>query len=245
MKFGTAGEAMLKSLLKSFVKRFGCEILGPQRSYAAERSLAGLLRQEQINLVLDVGANSGQFANELRAGGYAGRIVSFEPLATAHAQLLSKARFDPNWTIADRTAIGATTESVAIHVSGNSVSSSILDMLPSHLESEPESRYVDKETVPVNLLDDLCAFSLSDHVLLNIDVQGYERQALEGATRVLGACRAVICEMSLLPLYEGQVLAKELWNLLVQKGFEPWSLEPGFRDPVTGRMEETPKTCSR
>jgi hypothetical protein len=71
---------------------------------------------------------------------------------------------------------------------------------------------------------------------LKIDVQGYEKQVLEGAPRVLGSCRAVIAEMSLLPLYEGQVLAKELWNQLTEQGFEPWSLEPGFRHPATGRM---------
>jgi hypothetical protein len=43
-------------------------------------------------------------------------------------------------------------------------------------------------------------------------------------------------ELSLLPLYEGQVMARDLWNLLVSKGFELWSLEPGFRDSATLRL---------
>jgi FkbM family methyltransferase len=227
---------MLKDLAKSFAKRCGYEILGSRGAYAAHRSLAGLLRQEQINLVLDVGANTGQFANELRAYGYKGRIVSFEPLASAHAKLCSRAKSVPNWTIADRTAIGSEKGLVEIHISGNSVSSSILDMLPLHLAAAPKSIYVGSETVQVNRLDDLCDLSREDRALLKIDVQGYERQVLEGASRVLSACRAVHCEMSLLPLYEGQIMATELWNLLAAKGFEPWSLEPGFRDPVTYRM---------
>lgn len=227
---------MLKGLVTSFARRHGYEILGPQRSYATQRSLMGLLRQEQINLVLDVGANTGQFAEELRASGYKERIVSFEPLASIHAQLCSAAKGDQNWTIADRTAIGAATGTVEIHISKKSASSSILDMLPSHLEAEPESLYLGTESVPVNRLDDLCALSLHDRALLKIDVQGYERQVLEGAPRVVEACRAVVSEMSLLPLYEGQVMAKELWDLLASQGFEPWSLEPGFRDPVTSRM---------
>jgi FkbM family methyltransferase len=227
---------MLKSLVKSFAKQCGCEILGPARSYAPQRSLMGLLRHEQINLVLDVGANFGQFAEELRASGYKERIVSFEPLTSAHTHLCRKASGDPNWTIAARTAVGAESGSVEIHIAGNGFSSSILEMLPNHSEAAPDSIYVDVETVPVNRLDNLCTLSREDRALLKIDVQGYEKQVLEGAPRVLGSCRAVIAEMSLLPLYEGQVLAKELWNQLTEEGFEPWSLEPGFRHPATGRM---------
>lgn len=227
---------MLKRLVQSFAKRCGYEILGSRCAYAAHRSLAGLLRQEQINLVLDVGANKGQFAYELLSYGYRGRIVSFEPLSSAHALLRSNAERFPNWTVADRTAIGAERGSVEIHISGNSVSSSILDILPSHLEAAPRSIFIGSETVPVNRLDDLCALFPDDRALLKIDVQGYEKQVLEGASRVLSACRAVHVEMELLPLYEGQVLARELWDLLTAKGFEPWSLEPGFRNPVTFRM---------
>jgi len=236
---------MLKNLIRNVAKSCGYEILGPSRAYATERSLAGLLRQQQINLVLDVGANAGWFADDLRASGYKERIVSFEPLASVHAQLRNRAVGIPNWTIAERTAIGAETGSVEIHISGNSVSSSILDMLPSHSEAEPQSSYVGSETVPVNRLDDLCPLSPADRVLLKIDVQGYERQVLEGAPRILGACYAVITEMSLSSLYEGQMLASELWSLLSAQGFEPWSLEPGFRHPVTGRMLQIDGTFVR
>lgn len=227
---------MLKGFVKSLAKRCGYEILGPLSAYATQRSLVGLLRHEQIDLVLDVGANSGQFVDELHKSGYSGRIVSFEPLSSAHARLCDKAAAVTNWTIADRTAIGASKGSVEIHVSGNSVSSSILDMLPSHSEAEPNSIYIGSETVPVNRLDDLYTPAPSDHILLKIDVQGYERQVLEGAPGVLGTCRAVITEMSLVPLYDGQMLAKELWEVLVANDFVPWSFEPGFRHPETGRM---------
>jgi FkbM family methyltransferase len=227
---------MFKGLVRSVAKRYGYEILGYPRAYEAHRSLAGLLRQQQVNLVLDVGANAGQFAGELRASGYAGRIVSFEPLAVAHAQLRKHAEGDPDWSVAERTAVGAAAGVVEINVSGNSVSSSILEMLPSHSEAEPESSYMGTETVPVNRLDDLYPVAPGDRVLLKIDVQGYERQVLEGARSVLQSCRAVISEMSLVPLYDGQVLARDMWALLVAEGFEAWSLEPGFRNPETGRM---------
>jgi FkbM family methyltransferase len=227
---------MLRRFARGLARRCGYEILGPPRAFAAHRSLSGLLQQERINLVLDVGANAGQFVDELRRAGYSGRIVSFEPLASAHAVLRSRAERDPNWTIADRTAIGAEKGSVQINISRNGVSSSILDMLPSHAQAEPQSSYVGAETVPVHRLDDLCIVDSTDRTILKIDVQGYERQVLAGAQQVLSQCRAVIAEMSLVPLYDGQMLAKELWGLLAAQGFEPWAFEPGFRNPGTGRM---------
>jgi FkbM family methyltransferase len=227
---------MFKGIIKSLAKWCGFEIVGHPRAYAARRSLAGLLRQEQINLVLDVGANTGQFVEELRAAGYGGRIVSFEPLASAHAKLRKHAEGDPNWTIADRTAIGAETGSVDIHVSENSVSSSILDMLPSHSQADPQSRYMKTETVPVNRLDDLISLARTDRALLKLDVQGYERQVLDGAKHVLADCRAVISEMSLIPMYDGELLAREIWDLLAAQNFEAWSLEACFRNPENGRV---------
>jgi FkbM family methyltransferase len=227
---------MLKGFIREFARRRGVEILGYPRAFAAQRSLRGLLEQERIDLVFDVGANTGQFVDELRTSGYGGRIVSFEPLKSAHAVLRGRANEDSLWTIAERTAIGAETGQVEIHISRNGVSSSVLDMLPSHSEAEPQSSYTGTEIVPVRRLDDLCTIGAKDRAMLKIDVQGYERQVLEGAPRVLGGCCAVIVEMSLVPLYEGQVLAKELWDLLAGAGFEAWALEPGFRHPETGRM---------
>jgi hypothetical protein len=73
-------------------------------------------------------------------------------------------------------------------------------------------------------------------VFLKIDVQGYEKQVLDGAQHILRTCRGVISEMSLVPLYEGQLLARQIWDLLAEQGFEVWSLEPGFRHSGNGRM---------
>ena len=51
-----------------------------------------------INLVLDVGANTGQFGRSLRNRGYAGRIISFEPVKEAFTALENAARGDDLWT---------------------------------------------------------------------------------------------------------------------------------------------------
>src|ERR1700747_2841378 len=98
---------MLKGQIFHFAKRLGYEIRGKRTAFGRQRALASLLREKGINLVLDVGANGGQFACEIREYGYQGRIVSFEPISSVHAQLVERAKGDRNWIIADRTAIGA------------------------------------------------------------------------------------------------------------------------------------------
>lgn len=227
---------MFKSFVRAVVRKAGYEVVGHPRAFAAQRSLRGLLEHQDINLVFDVGANEGQFVDELRASGYCERIVSFEPLAAAHSALTGRAKKDPAWVIADRTALGAHVGSIQINVSKNGVSSSILNMLPSHSEAAPQSTYVKTETVAINRLDDLCTLTPNDHLLLKVDVQGYEKAVFDGGAKVLDSCRCVIVELSLVPLYEGQVLAKDIWDFLASQGFEPWSFEPGIRHPDTGRM---------
>lgn len=68
-------------------------------------SLKRLLRHHEVDLV-DVGANVGQYAKDLRRIGYRGRIVSFEPLSAAHAELIRNAAGDPDWVVAPRMALG-------------------------------------------------------------------------------------------------------------------------------------------
>jgi FkbM family methyltransferase len=236
---------VLKKTIKHLAKVCGYEVIKQPRAYAAQRSLKGLLDQQRINVVLDIGANEGQFAEDLRASGYSGRIISFEPLAAAHKLLTKKAAADPNWTIAERTALGSETGSLEMHIAGNSMSSSLLPMLPAHSDAAPESKYIAVEKVPVNRLDNLWNASETDRILLKIDVQGYEKQVLDGAQQVLRNSGAVMIEMSFVALYDGQILAQELWHYLSEQGFEAWSLEPGFRHPVTARVLQCDGTFIR
>src|SRR5437867_13152458 len=78
--------------------------------------LALLLAANQVDLVLDIGANTGQWAQELRRAGYAGDMISFEPLVQAHTQLRKNALGDPRWVVAERMALGERIADVEIHI---------------------------------------------------------------------------------------------------------------------------------
>jgi FkbM family methyltransferase len=196
-----------------------------------------LLGSLGIDLLIDVGANQGQYALSRRAGGYKGEIVSFEPLSTAHAKLLALARKDPKWMIADRMAIGDHSGEIEINIAGNSASSSVLPMLDACLAAEPRSRYIGRETVPMRRLDDaLQSTRQTRNIFLKLDVQGFEGCVLAGAERILAGALGLQLELALLPLYRGETVLPEMTRFLREKGFELWDLQPGFRDRVTGRL---------
>jgi FkbM family methyltransferase len=194
-------------------------------------------RRAAVDVVLDVGANAGQFGAGLRSMGYAGHIISFEPLSEAHAALTARAEADPLWSIAPRCAVGAQEGEATIHVAGNSYSSSLLPMLQRHLSAAPESGYVDQEHCAVVSLDDFIDRTFTDRstsIGLKIDTQGFEAEVLKGLERNIGRVEVVLCEMSLTPLYDGAPAMLDLCAQLAALGFRCIALGPEFADPRNG-----------
>lgn len=209
--------------------------------------LVTMLSRHNVDIVFDVGANTGQFATTLRRAGYTGRLVSFEPLSSAHAELLEASRGDKQWDIAPRVAIGDNEGEIEIHIAGNSVSSSALEMLESHAKAAPDSAFVGTERVPLTRLDTVAGTYLGADAVsfLKIDTQGYEDRVLDGATALLQEAKGLQLELSLVPLYEGQQLFDVLVERLRTMGFSIWAIWPGFFDPHNGRMLQVDATFFR
>lgn len=196
-----------------------------------------LIERYGVNVIFDVGANAGQYGTTMRALGYTGRLVSFEPSTEAFELLARTARRDPLWTVVN-VGLGETEATVALNVSGNSQSSSLLGILPTHLSADPESAYVHTEAVRITTL----AAAIEEHVsegdrlFVKVDTQGSERQVLAGAGPRLAQVVGLQVELSLVPLYEGQALMEELIADLRTLGFVPMSIEPDFFHPETGQL---------
>jgi FkbM family methyltransferase len=227
----------LKDGLRSLAASTGYDIRHATVYTSARLRQQSLFSLLHIDLVIDVGANTGQFARQCRTHGYQGEIISFEPTSAAHANLLQSAVSDPLWTVAQRMALGADTGEAEINIAANSFSSSLLPMLDSHLSAAPHSAYFQKEKVPLRRLDDVLATTFPNRkIFLKLDVQGYESQVLAGASQLLSQTAALQLEMSLLPLYEGEVLMPEMTAEMFARDFHLWDLDPSFRDQTTGRL---------
>lgn len=221
--------------INKFVKRafrvFGLDISRISRPIS-------ILLYYKIDLLLDVGANIGQYALSSREQGYKNRIVSFEPLSEAHKALMESSINDHYWEIHERCAVGEKIGEAEINISKNSHSSSLLPMLSAHSDAAPDSVYVGKNTTKIVTLDSIFNNyrEVNDRVFLKIDTQGYEKQVLDGASECLKDIIGVQLELSIIPLYDSQYIYEYFFQFFRDNGFALWSLVPGFYDLKTGQL---------
>jgi FkbM family methyltransferase len=195
------------------------------------------LQRHGIELVIDIGANVGQFAAALLRHGYCSHIVSVEPLPDAHALLCEAAAAHSSWTVAEPMALGPRAGTVMLQVAGNSVSSSVLTMLERHVAAAPDSRPAGTVAVKQDTVDAAFAERVEGaRTLIKIDTQGYEREVLLGASRCLQSVDLVLMELSVVPLYQGQWLWLEAIQFMREHGFDLMFLQPDFADPGTGQV---------
>jgi FkbM family methyltransferase len=205
-----------------------------RRSHSTVRSdRVRLIADRGVAVVLDVGANAGQYAQRLRAEGYAGTIVSFEPLRDAYARLCTAAARDPAW-LTFNVALGEGPAISEMNVSANSYSSSFLPIADITVDAARDAAYIGVEEVTVTALD------LIDlppgRTMLKVDVQGAEPSVLRGARALIRTVELVELEMSLVPIYEGQELAPAVCTMMREAGFVPVALETSFTHPATGEI---------
>ncbi len=227
----------LKSLFRRWLRQCGYDLVRYAPASHPDARLQRMLETYGIELVLDVGANTGQFGRELRALGYQGRIVSFEPQQTAFAELNRRAARDGNWQ-AFNYALGDSPGAGTLNLAGNSFSSSLLEMLPAHVQFAPQSAVIGQQSTEIKTLDTVCEAigAKGQPIFLKIDTQGFEPQVLRGAGHSLPLIDTIQLELSLLPLYRGEVLFAELYQWLTRAGYQLVSLRQGFSDEKTGQL---------
>ena len=229
-----------KRLIHRLLKVFDIRLQRLSTFINEEKNNQGIkiIKNLEIDCLLDVGANIGQYASLVRSLGYEGQIFSFEPLSSAHKILKEKSIHDNFWTVYDRCGIGNQNKVETINISGNSYSSSFLDMLEKHKKAAPDSEYLGQEEVNIYTLDDIF-INLNNgykRIFLKIDTQGYEMNVLKGVEKNIHKIYAVQLELSISPLYDNPYLYQDFFNYFEKRDFECWNLQSGFRDPETGRL---------
>jgi FkbM family methyltransferase len=197
--------------------------------------LTHLLKAESISIVLDIGANQGQYAMRMRSLGYQGVIHSYEPGVEAFRDVQRFSSGDPLWNV-HQLALSDSEGTQILYVSEDSVSSSLLPVADAHLRAAPASRAVHTEGVRTARLDDVLQAADGDRIWLKLDTQGSEDRVLAGAPLSLLQTRVVQTELSLLPCYDGQADYRQVIDHLHRLGFRLVAVEPGTQDPFTGQM---------
>jgi len=229
--FGSAQRAM---------RRFGLEVRKNGPSARDDLRLALFLRQHRIDLVFDIGANRGQFARQLFANGYSGRIVSFEPLPAALTLLENAARpFGERWVVAPRVALCDKTGTVEFNINQSDATSSLLTPSGAAVERIPGIRTQRAIKVPSQRLDEFIDYIRpADRLFIKIDVQGGEGLVLAGAGCALDQAVGIVVELSLTSLYADQPIAFDILDDLRARGFEVYDIATAYRDPNDFRLHQ-------
>lgn len=204
--------------------------------------LLGLNKQREwmkgsgIHTVLDVGANSGQFASAVRCVLPDAQIYSFEPIPEVYKQLVKRMEPFGNFQ-AFCVALGCTTGEGTFWQCEFSKSSSLLRMSRAHQEAFPWTSHNSPTKVVLDRLDNyLDSLQLVPGVLLKLDVQGYEMGVLEGARELLRHVQYIQVETSFAPLYEGQSSFNEVYRFLADAGFDYAGSSGQTLSPLDGNI---------
>jgi FkbM family methyltransferase len=236
------GPRKLRSFLltsRAAVRRYPRAYQQALSTHLSGHLLEALLRQLEVNVVLDVGANRGQFGRGLRELGFTGRIVSYEPVSTNLAQLREAAAADPNWMV-EAFALGDVDSTADMKVSAGA--GKLSSLLPSSdfgrkRFANMRDEVVARETIQVRRLDGVChrAFAGIDRprAFLKLDTQGYDLLALAGAGEYLKDFVGLQSEVSCIPIYTGMPHLTEQIAVYEDAGFAAAGLFPVTRDNET------------
>ncbi|MBK0382257.1 FkbM family methyltransferase [Pedobacter sp. SD-b] len=176
------------------------------------------LQKRNLGYVLDIGANTGQYANLIHKILPNAKIISFEPIKGCYEQLVENTKGINVKAI--NCAIGDVNEQQEINISAHTPSSSLLPMANLHTEVFAGTDYVKKETITVKRLDDVFPqLKINGKFMVKVDVQGFEDRVIKGGIETLKKADSILIETSFEELYKDQLLFDGIYQLLINIGY--------------------------
>jgi FkbM family methyltransferase len=228
---------MGRNFLKSFILKMvslGFKIPDGQIDRVSELiHLRALLKELNVNCVLDVGANRGQFASELRGIGFCGHIISFEPVKREFSWLSRRFATDPKWK-GYQLALGREEKTAKLNIS-------LRTDLSSFLKLREDESVIQCQDVEVKRLDTILPALIghipSPRVFLKMDTQGFDVEVFKGASGCVGSLLGLQSELSVKPIYENMPHYLESLAVYEASGFELYNLSAVARMFGKGLVE--------
>jgi FkbM family methyltransferase len=175
---------------------------------------------ENINTVFDVGANKGQFAIAMTKISPKSLIYSFEPTKQTFNNLSQNTSNYKNITCYN-LALGESIKDVDFYESDYSHANSILPISEFQKSQILTNSVTTTSKIKMTTFDEVFkGLNVVRPILLKLDVQGYEKEVLKGAELSLDLIDYVLIETSFVSFYDGEPLFGEMYEYLLEKGFE-------------------------
>jgi FkbM family methyltransferase len=189
-----------------------------------------------IDTVLDIGGNIGQFSKTMRFLLPNANIYAFEPLPDCFEKIEKLMQNDAKFK-AYNIGLGNTDDELIMQKSSYAPSSSFLKMSDKHKEAFPQTAGHSEVKVKVRRLDDVAKdLALGNVMLIKVDVQGYEALVLQGGLDTFARAKVLIMELSFQELYEKQPLFNDIYVELSKLGFKFMGTTAQMPDPKNGQF---------
>lgn len=225
----------------TLANKLGYDLIRHKKSHLELKDhLPKILKGYEVDTVIDVGANIGQFLEMVKSSGFEGKTFSFEPIPKHADGIKEKYKNDPQVKVYN-LALGESESVLKLNVFKSSVFSSFkqpTDFSKSNYK-EHVSEYETIE-VPIKRLDEILMAELKDSkkIMLKVDTQGFDLEVVKGATKILDRVVAINFECSVIPIYENTPNYLETLTFFHQLGFVPSGFFPVSRVDNTHELIE-------
>ena len=190
------------------------------KGVAASFEHRAVIKTLGISVLVDVGANKGQFSLLAKTLFPSLKVFAFEPLQEPRKTYLDIFINHKGLNIYPY-AIGESSSVETIHVSKKMDSSSLLPISELQGSIYPGTEESHVEKIEVRRLENvLSSDDITGVSLLKIDVQGFELSVLNGSKELMPQFTYAYIECSYIELYEGQALVTEILEFMIKAQFE-------------------------
>lgn len=218
--------------IRKIVQKFGLDL----HRYRPGPDKFAYLKTLNLQTVLDIGANVGQFAKEIRSKLPQAQIYSFEPVKECFNKLNKNMEGSEKFR-SFNFALGDKNQKSEINKSSYTPSSSILEMSEIHKTLFPHTKDSAPEEIEIKRLDEAARdLKLEKEILIKVDVQGFEDKVIAGGTEIFKKARVVLIENSFTELYLGQPLFGDIHDLLKGLGYDYHGSLQEKLDKKTGQI---------
>lgn len=182
-----------------------------------------IVDQFKIDLIIDVGANSGQYACPVFFHcDFKGEIHSYEPINSVFQILEKNLSMYPRWSIFN-CALGDKAGKAMMNIGGDAaLTSSFLPQTSEMDKFAPNTQAGNQQETEIKRIDDLYADILEDksrRVMLKLDVQGFEEHVLRSCGKYLESFKVVQMELASIPMYEGDLSIRRALDIMESAGY--------------------------
>lgn len=224
----------MKKILRNFVRQFSKYSLIYENAF----DLIKTINSHKIDLIIDIGASTGKYAEMLRRFGYSNYIFSIEPVTESFKRLNINSSSDKKWIAKQFIISNEKKNKIKINVSKDFDNSSIYNVTDLHVKNYNGAKFLYTEEIESKTLENLIKYDIEkkNNMMLKIDTQGSEGDILKSGSELLDQFKLIQVELSIQKLYTNQNMWIDIIEYLREKNFDVWNIIPGYKQRDKGQL---------